>query len=121
MEIIYKAFDGKIFYDEDDCQHYEEEKKLEKYQDGIKILDSDGNIMPLALENLERAFYLSIKKEECVDFLFEQDIIYPREKGIYYYDDHCGYVGEWKKIDDKISQLKEKLRFFASVKEKLEG
>lgn len=118
MEIIYKAFDGKIFYNEYDCCEYEEEKQLERYQKDIRILDSKGNIMPLTFENLEKTFCLNIKREECIKWLSGQSIIYPNETGTYYYDD---YTDEWEKLDEKIDELKKELSFFTDMKEKLEG
>lgn len=117
MEIIYKAFDGKIFDNEYKCQNYETEKALEEYRKSVKLLDSYGKPIPLTQDGLVECFFINIKNEKFLKWIPEQRFSLPQNIGIYYYNDKDD---RWENLDNKIDELKENLSFLIGAKEKLE-
>ena len=51
MDIIYRAYDGKEFDSEEDCEVYETISTIPKEHLGFKLFDRDGELMPLLNED----------------------------------------------------------------------
>lgn len=117
MDIIYRAFDGKFFDDEDDCISYEKKKKLNKITGGAKFLDEYG--FSLDSEDIEEIFYktyyMFFETDEIASAVSEmaKDEGYcnwPNKKGSYCWDKNDQFfyplnkkiaiaAGEWKKLN----------------------
>jgi hypothetical protein len=68
MEVIqqYKASDGKMFDDEDECLEYEAEIAANRYQDNIACLDDNSKPIPLSdvfLYGISKVYYMKISEE----------------------------------------------------------
>ena len=110
MDIIYRAFDGKEFEEEDDCLYYEREIIANKYKNDIIGLDDNLEEINLfdGIENFfQKSYFILIKTNEAVDFIKENNFnwnfyIPSFGKGTYYYDQ---IVGEWRAIDEKVNKF----------------
>lgn len=113
MKVVYYAFDGKDFDDEDECQEYEFELLRRSLE--VKMFDRAGNNE----EDLEQAFFVYIPNKESykklVDYAERLDLICPYEEGLW----------EWNEtkrssdlIDDHIDKLKSELEKLESIKRK---
>lgn len=121
MEIIYRADDGTEFYDEDDCERYEEIQRLSKMNLTSRFWDSNGQL--IVIEDLARtvelAYYAELTTDEEAAFI--DDYAYERvgccifgdedepKAGRYYYDD---YHEVWKNIEELNKKYKEVLAIF---------
>ena len=45
--VVYEAFDGTIFKDEESCKKYENENSYSAYQNAVKFMKADGTVCPL--------------------------------------------------------------------------
>lgn len=122
MEIIYKAFDGKIFDDEDDCLCYEKILKLQLFSKDIICLDEKGKLIPIEdnLDDvLEQATFLKIQTDEAASFILSDYgyIIGDSKKGLFYYDENLGgwadFRSHWKKVSEEFIVLNFILKTFS--------
>ena len=115
MEIIYRAFDGKEFDEEEKCELYERVQTTPKGLMGFKLYDTDGEEVTLLDEeyNINDDFYYIVthNREEAAslyDILHDAGISSPWDKhgwsigndfeaGCYYYD--CD-ESRWKNFKD---------------------
>lgn len=124
MDVIYRAFDGKEFEEEDDCLYYEKEITAEKYKNDIIGLDDNLEEINLfdGMNNFfQRSYFILIKTNEAADFIEENssncDFRIPHvRKGEYYYD-KADY--EWRTIDEKVSELYRDIEEITEIKRKL--
>ena len=102
MDIIYRASNGKLFDDEDECIDYER-NVLTPHT--FKMWDENGNPLSNNDNNYGKAFYLNIESEDELSDVLEEFSYYGwtttglNGKGLYYYydDDYC-----WRNTDDLI-------------------
>lgn len=121
MEIIYRADDGTEFYDESDCERYEEKQRLNEMKLASRFWNSSGD--PLLIEDLaktvEHAYYAELATDEEAAFIdnyaYERVGCYIFEDGDdakagrYYYDT---YYEVWKNIEELNKKYKEVLEIF---------
>ena len=109
MKIIYRADDGTEFYDEDDCERYEEIQRLSEMKLTSRFWDKSGH--PLLIEDLagtvEHAYYAEFTTDE--EAIFIDTYAYEKigccifedagdaKAGRYYYDTHHE---KWKNIEE---------------------
>lgn len=116
MEIVYRAFDGKEFEEEEQCEAYERIKTTPKECMGFKLYDTDGSEVKLLDEeyrvNDDFYYIITHNTEESAtlyDILHDAGISSPWdnhgwkncserfEAGQYYYDcEDC----RWKNFED---------------------
>jgi len=125
MEIIYRADDGTEFYDEDDCERYEEKQRLNEMNLTSRFWDRTGH--PLLIEDLagtvEHAYYAELTTDEEAAFIdgyvYEKvgGGIFENEEdakaGRYYFDT---YHEVWKNIEELNKKYKEVLAVFGEGK-----
>lgn len=110
MEIIYKAFDGKIFDDEDDCLFYEKTLTLKFFSKDIVCLDEKGNLISVEDDFdyvYRRTQFLKIQTDEAANFIYN---VYGYKigngtKGLFYYDENLGWKdfrSHWKEVSEKF-------------------
>ena len=75
MEIVYKAFDGKIFEDEDDCWLYERTFNLKFFSKDVVCLDEKGNLIPIE-DDFDDVYgqtqFLKIQTDEAANFIYNE-------------------------------------------------
>lgn len=114
MEIIYRAEDGKEFFDEDECSLYETSIRLQT-QKGLACFD--GSMMKMSfkdpIKTVEKAVYVRLddwpavqayerlSKEACCSS--------PTRPGCWYYDDNYDM---WVEIEGHIGFLNEEIENF---------
>lgn len=122
MRTVYIADDGTEFSDKTECEEYETLKIFKI--NNIPMLDDkftwvDTNSFE-SFNDFELCEYIKVNSKEDLKILKE---IYnwtgyevPNSVGEFYYD-HDEYC--WKKIDSKIFVLKEEIKFYENIKERL--
>lgn len=83
---MFRANDGKMFDDEDECYEYEAELAAKVVQGQIALFGATYNPLPLAPEQVDEAFYARIDTEEAFDWF--KDTLYNRgsmTEGLYWY------------------------------------
>lgn len=124
MDIIYRAFDGKEFEEENDCLHYEREITANKYKNDIIGLNEgleEINLFNGMTDFFQESYFVLIKTNEAADFIEEnssnRDFYIPSiRKGEYYYDK---MDDEWKTIDEKLNELYRDIEEITEIKRKL--
>lgn len=126
MEIIYRAFDGKEFFDVYSCEEHEQQIKAKEYDEEITGLDRYG--LPLSItDNLEeftnKAHFVGVKTERAVKFIQEAFngeglALVCTKIGAYKY---LWMEDEWMSIDNLINKLKSDIVKLKQIKEKLMG
>lgn len=124
MEVIYRAFDGKEFFDEYSCEEHEQQIKAKEHNGEITGFDYYG--LPLSIidnlaEFVSNAYFIGVKTESAVKFIQE---VYKGEEfaqvctkvGAYKY---TYKTGEWENIDIIIKKLKSNIAELEQTKEKL--
>ena len=125
MEIIYRADDGTEFYDESDCERYEEIQRLSEMKLTSRFWDRKGQ--PMVIEDLaetvENAYYAELTTDEEATFI--DDYVYEKvgcyifedgddaKAGRYYFD---SYHEVWKNIEELNKKYKEVLAIFGESK-----
>ena len=74
---VYKAFDGKLFEDEDECSDYEYELRQHSLVKNIKFYDLHDNLL-----NIEKAYDIN-------------DILYDIHKVVIPTEQDCNILNEW--------------------------
>lgn len=119
MQIIYRADDGTEFYSEEECEAYEDKKKIAAMNLQSRFFTSDGDPMDINdLYNcIENGWYMEIANMEEARFIAEYT---EREVGItlfttkpymgrFYWDDN---VDEWRNIEELYKAYAKKLKIF---------
>lgn len=121
MEIIYRADDGTEFYDESDCERYEEIQRLSEMKLASRFWDRNGRPMEIEdlAETVEHAYYAELATDE--EAIFIDSYAYEKvgccifedagdaKAGRYYYDT---YHEVWKNIEELNKKYKEVLAVF---------
>ena len=95
----YEAFDGKVFYNEDECRDYEYDLRERTLLKNVKFYDSNNNLFNFKElydinNNLYDIYKVVIPSEEDCDMLnewledycvYEEEIYFPH-KGTWYFD-----------------------------------
>lgn len=121
METIYRAKDGKEFFDEYDCAEYENELRI-KNGEMPKMQDDEFNIIT-NFNNFEKVFYIIIENDlqlENTETLAEYYGFYdyPRRTGTYYWssdDDN------WVDISERLQARRKEIVELEALKTKMLG
>lgn len=121
MEIVYRAYDGTEFNNEDDCVEYEEKQRLHGIKLASRFWDKKGH--PLVIEDLagtvKYAYYAELATDE--EAVFIDSYAYKKvgccifedtgdaKAGRYYYDSDNDV---WKNIEELNKQYREVLAVF---------
>lgn len=65
--VVYEAFDGTIFKDEESCKKYENENAYIAYQDAVKFMKADGTVCPLTEYATDCAICYIINAEKAIE------------------------------------------------------
>lgn len=119
MQIIYRADDGTDFRSEEECEAYENKKKIAAMNLQSRFFYSDGTQMDITnLYNcIENGWYMEIANMTEAQFIAEYA---EREVGItlfaarpcmgrFYWDDN---VEEWHDVEELYAAYAEKLKIF---------
>ena len=125
MEIIYRAFDGKEFKEEEQCEAYERIKTMPKEYMGFKLYDLDGYEVPVFDEEyrVEDDFYYIVTHSEeeasaLYDILHDAGISSPWDyrglavsydfkAGWYYYDCDDSKWKNFKDFEDTYNHMRD--------------
>lgn len=66
--VVYEAFDGTVFKDEESCKKYENEKAYTAYEDAVKFMKADGTICPLSEYTNDCAVCYIINAKQAIKF-----------------------------------------------------
>ena len=119
MRVIFEAFDGTRFADEDECKLYELTHEAEKVENNIILLDQYGKVItkPFVEIVLNKVCTSAVGSEEAAEFLenyFEETgTLRPKngfeENAVYWWDDE---KIEWINVAEKIAELENEIDFF---------
>lgn len=83
---MFKADDGKMFEDEDECREYECELAADKVKGQITLFDANRKPLSLLPQAVDEAYYARIDTEEAFDWF--KDMLYEQgsmTKGLEWY------------------------------------
>lgn len=119
MRVIFEAFDGKRFADEDECKLYELEHEAEKVENNMILLNQYGKVItkPFVEIGLNEVFTIAVGSEEAAEFLanYFDETGTPgpwsgfEENAVYWWDDE---KIEWLNVAEKIAELENEIEFF---------
>lgn len=119
MRVIFEAFDGTRFADEDECKLYEITHEAEKVENNMILLDQFGKVItaPFVEVDFDKVFTIAVGNQQVVEFLtnyFDETGTYgPRngfeENSVYWWDDE---KIEWLNVAEKIAELESEIEFF---------
>ena len=69
---MFRADDGKMFEDEDECRDYEYEVSLNAVKGQIALFDAQRKPLFLCRQAVDDAFYARIDTEEAFDWFYDQ-------------------------------------------------
>lgn len=123
MEIMtmFRADDGRMFDDEDECREYECELAADKVKGQIALFDANRKPLPFLPQAVDDAFYARIDTEEALDWF--KDMLYERGSmtdGLEWYDkpdiymwDANAKIGDtwlsWNKIVEGMNEERNEL------------
>ena len=84
---MFRAEDGKMFEDEDECREYECEVAADKVKGQIALFGESRKPLPFLPQAIDEVFYARIDTEEAFDWF--KDTLYDRGapiEGLYWYD-----------------------------------
>ena len=120
METVFRAFDGKIFEDEDDCALYERKEKEKKIHNQYLGINYDESKTDLSEKSFHDFFneiqFLIIKTKSAAEFLStlakEEGYVIPNQIGVFVWDwDEDNFVD----VESKIKKLKNELSSYEKV------
>lgn len=137
MIALFKANDGKIFEDEDECLAYERMLEYENKDDSIVFADEKGKIFFLSdiiknYEFAENIFYIYVKNFE--GWSAGYDIVYEEygfefpdwadhwDKSSYhcwFWDELKAFGAKWVDFDEAFDELIEKNKIFDNMIEEI--
>lgn len=119
MRVIFEAFDGTQFEDEDECKDYELDCEAKKVENEIVLLDQYGGVITdsYAKIDFDRVFTIAVRNAEAAELLTkifdEAGICGPKngfeENTVYWWDDE---KIEWLNVAEKIAELENEVDFF---------
>lgn len=119
MEIIYRAFDGKEFKNEDECLSYEHQQEIKALNLQSRFFNFDGEVMDIndLYHCIENGWYMDIVSIEEARIIAEyaereMSLVLFKDKptiGRFYYDDSAE---EWHNIEELYSVYADKLKIF---------
>ena len=65
--VVYEAFDGTIFKDEESCKKYEKENAYIAYEDAVEFMKADGTVCPLSEYASDCAICYIIDAEKAIE------------------------------------------------------
>lgn len=99
---MFRADDGKMFEDEDECREYEGELAVGKVKGQIALFDETRKPLSLIPQAVDIAFYARIDTEEAFDWF--RDTLYERGsmiEGLWWYGKPDIYIwGNEERISD---------------------
>ena len=120
MEIIYRAFDGKEFDDEEECLNYELKVKTENFtkSNHLAFFDEEGNRINISIfKALNEAEFMSISTENAFEIVERVGnkfcLEYPSDCGLWQWDDDHD---KWVTVDYKIEELTKILNLYHKIK-----
>lgn len=123
MEIIYRAFDGKEFFSGDECSIYEASSRLRSVK-GLACFD--GSLKKLSfndpVETIQKAIYVRLDNWNAVEVYRHESAeigcICPDRPGFWYF---CDRDCEWVEIEDKITELLNKIDDFRTITHRMKA
>lgn len=119
MRVIFEAFDGTRFADEDECKLYELEHEAEKVEKNIILLNQFGKVItkPFVEIDLNEVFTIAVGSEEAAEFLanYFDETGTPgpwggfQSNAVYWWNDE---KIEWLNVAEKIAELENEIYFF---------
>jgi len=119
MEIIYRAFDGKEFKNEDECLSYEHQQEIKALNLQSRFFNFDGEVMDIndLYHCIENGWYMDIVSIEEARIIAEyaereMSLVLFKDKptiGRFYYNDGAE---EWHNIEELYSVYADKLKIF---------
>jgi hypothetical protein len=116
MEIIYRAFDGKEFDDEEECLDYELKVKTENFtkSNHLAFFDKNGDRLNTSIfKALVEAEFISIVTKNAFEIVEkvgkDYGLAFPPKCGFWTWDSS---KEDWVDIDDKIEELTKTLHFY---------
>lgn len=120
MECLFKAIDGTIFNDEDECVEYERGLNVKNRK--IMLYDSKLNLLDYCAHGLETCIYVYVETEEDFDVVYNDlaetgsetyGFDYKENSHFYYWSDD----EEWRDIDDEIFYYNQKVEELIKAKD----
>ena len=116
-KIIYIAFDGKEFEDENECRKHESKELQDKYGKDLLVYDNKNNeLIPISDDYRlsQDSAYVICKSKEALNFLNKtfgdnrvNNIDYNGNfPASFYYDFN---TDEWKEIEHRIKELQDEI------------
>ena len=129
MEYLFKAIDGTIFENEDECKDYENSLEFQKYIKDLVFIDKNKNILPFNDRVWDYAYGFIAKTNEALNFAIDNFDEVDCSWGLHdYRDNSCGafwYDGdnyeEWIEISEHIEMLKNKISDWKEILKVLEN
>lgn len=120
METVFRAFDGKIFEDEDDCVLYERKEKEKKIHNQYFGMNYAENKIDFSEKSFCDFFneiqFLIIKTKSAAEFLStlakEEGYVIPNQIGVFVWD---GDEDNFVDVEGKIKKLKNELSSYEKV------
>jgi hypothetical protein len=118
---MFRAEDGKMFNDEDECREYECELAADKVKGQIALFDANRKPLPLIPSQLDDTFYARIDTEEAFEWF--KDTVYEQGSmidGLYWYGKPDIYIWDantkigdtwlsWNKIVEGMNEERNEL------------
>lgn len=120
METVFRAFDGKIFEDEDNCALYEMKEKEKKIHNQYFGMDHAENKIDFS----EKSFYdffnqiqfLIIKTKAAAEVLStvaeEEGYTIPNQIGAFVWDEE---ENDFINVENKVEKMKKELSFYERI------
>lgn len=117
MDYLFRAVDGTIFKDEDECKDYEDGLEFQKYTKDLVFIDRNKNILPFNNSVWDDAYGFIAKTNEALNFAIDNFYDNGCSTGLDYYRDFSSgifwYEGdnyeEWIEIPEHIEILKNRI------------
>lgn len=124
MEIFYKAFDGKIFSDKDECEDYEFAQAIVQVGSDIVGMTDEGRIISYSDNHfIDRAVYVGIKTKAAAEAFitrneragYSGDGISPADcPAVFYWNED-----NWDLLDNEIFRLRQDIQDREYISKKL--
>lgn len=120
METVFRAFDGKIFEDEDNCALYEKREKEKKIHNQYLGINYDENKIDFSEKSFFEFFneiqFLIIKTEAAAELLStiaeEEGYIVPNQIGAFVWDEE---ENNFINVENKVEKMKKGLSFYERI------
>lgn len=120
METVFRAFDGKIFEDEDDCVLYERKEKEKKIHNQYFGMNYAENKIDFSEKSFCDFFneiqFLIIKTKAAAELLStaaeEEGYIIPNQIGAFVWDEE---ENNFINVENKVEKMKKGLSFYERI------